>query len=89
MRKGNLVYALTKASNNNKTVAFLDTVDITKGKGEDVLLSDCEGASMVLTKGVDVEVYTKHIKAWKIADNKFVPMTDLKGIRCKNGGWGI
>jgi hypothetical protein len=87
--KGTLVYALTKSSNNNKTHEFLDTVDVTMRKGEGVLYSDCEGADVVLTKAVDVEVYTKHIKAWKIAGNKFVPMTDLKNIRCKNGGWGV
>ena len=87
--KGDLVYALTKSSNSNKTWQFLDTIDVPKRKGEDVLYSDCTGADVVLTKSIDVQVFTQHIKAWKIADNKFVPVTNLKGVRCQNPGWGV
>ena len=81
-------YAITKVSNNGKTVEFLDTIDVTKRKGEDVLYNDCEGADVTLTKSEDVEVFTKHLKAWKIVGNKFVQMPTTKGVRCRNGGWG-
>ena len=47
------------------------------------------GADMVLTKSLDVKVFAKHVKAWKISDKKFVPMTNVAGVKCTNPGWGI
>ena len=44
---------------------------------------------MVLTKAIDVEFFTKHIKAWKIADNKFVALANTAGVKCLNPGWSI
>lgn len=85
---GNVVYALTRISNNGKTMEFLDTIDVTLRKGMAVFYNDCKGADVTLTKVEDVEFFAKHVKAWKIADNKFVPMANTAGVKCANAGCG-
>lgn len=83
------VAAIVKSSNNNNTFEFLDTVDLTWVKGYLISTMGCTGASIAITKDENVPVYTKHIRAWNVVGNKFVPVTNLKSVKCVNESFGM
>ncbi len=86
--KGNGTIALTRPSNGNKQHEVLDALDV-KYRAKEVIHYDCTGAAVVISKEKDVEILTEHLAAWKIVNNKFVPITDLKPIRCSNQSYGV
>ena len=81
--------ALTKSSNNNLTDEFLDVMEVLIPKGYELKHGSCKGAAIALSKYEDVKVLTKHLKAWKLENNKFVPVANLKSVSCENEGYGI
>ena len=82
------VIAIMKSSNNNKTFEILDTVDVSVAKDYELSTSGCIGAQLAISKLEDVRMFTKHTHAWTIAGNKFVPVMNLKPIKCENRGFG-
>ena len=88
-RTKNLVMALTRSSNNNKTHEFLDVIDIKIPKGYELSSSNCTNAVVAISKFEDVEFFKKHINAWIVQDNKFVSLANLKNVSCENMGYGV
>lgn len=87
---GNLVLTLERrvASGNREGIEILDAVQVTLAKGQDVSLSDCEGATIAISKYEDKQFYTKHVKAWNVLNNRFAELTDTRKVRCANPGYG-
>lgn len=83
------VAAIVKSSNNNKTIEFFDTVDLSWPKGYLISMMGCTGAQLAITKDENVAVYTKHLRAWNVVGNKFVPVTNLKSVKCVNESFGM
>lgn len=97
MRKGiktkcignTMILALTRSSNNNKTYEFLDAIEVLIPKGYELKYGNCKGGAIALSKFEDVKDLTKHLKAWKIENNSFMPITNLKTVSCENEGYGL
>lgn len=87
---GKKIVALTLHLNGNKSMEFLDAMELTVPKSHELVTSDCKGASMAVSKiERDSARWTKHMQAWDIVNNKFVPVANLKAVNCENIGYGM
>jgi hypothetical protein len=79
------LYALTKTNANNKTVEILDVLTAFDApKGYIQVDMKCEGAIFAIAKRMKTEYLTTIIKAWKIENSKFSPVTNLSSVKCGN-----
>ncbi len=85
---GKGIVALTRPRTGTEEHEVLDTIDIEYRKKETVGFG-CAGADVAISKAKDVEIYTEHVAAWKLIDNKFVPVKDLRTVRCTNQAYGL
>jgi len=80
--------SITEPSSDNKSHTFFDSMDIAVPKGYALMNDDCTGGQVVITKMDNKEFHTGTLRAWNIVDKKFVPVADLKSIKCMNQSFG-
>lgn len=87
---GKQIIALTRSSNQNKSHEFLDVMEINVPKGYEFATWGCTGAKMAVSKNDRYATHsTKLVQAWDVVNFKFVPVTNLKAVKCENPSYGL
>ena len=86
---GRKTLALTEGGGNGDAIKFWDVIEVTVPKGYLIADADCQGAKMVVTKYTETRMFTRHLQAWEVVNKKFVPVTNLKAVKCENPSFGV
>lgn len=78
-----LVAAIVITSNDRKSFQFLETVEINIPKDYQLVMGECNGASLAITKFSRTSIYSnRHLKAWQIVGNHFSTVLNTATVRC-------
>lgn len=82
--EGSITIAVERSSNNGETSEFFDTLTVNVPKKHVLQIAECEGADAAIMQIVSAPTLTKRLAAWKVIDNKFVPVAPSSKVTCMN-----